>query len=137
MQTENWQSLTDRYLTPEEKASWAEHPMPEGLDQQDYGARWKALGSRIAAALAVPGGPPPEQAEGFVREWFELLEPFSRVATPEMWQGSVRLYDQQPAWQGEADPGFTPAVWSFVRDTAARMRAEGKDVGPLPAFLKG
>lgn len=135
MEAEIWKSVTDRYLTPEEKAAWADNPMPEGLDQQEYSARWKSLGTRIAAALAMPGGPTQIEAEGFVREWFTLLEPFSRIATPEMWQGSARLYEKQPEWQGEADPGFTPAVWSFIRDTAAKMRAEGKDVGPLPAFL--
>lgn len=137
MKPDNWTAVLDHYFTPEEKAHWATHMPAEGLfNQADYSERWKALGTRIAASLSLPDGPSTDEAEAFVREWFALLKPFSDLATPEMWQGSVRLYNHMPEWEGQADPGFSSEVWVFIRDTAARMKAEGKDVGPLPAFLR-
>ena len=135
MEAENWKKVTDRYFTPEQQAEWAERmgEMPADFDQRAYGRQWFDLGQRVAAALPLDTGSP--EAEAFVREWFTLLEPFSRVATPAMWRGSARLYEKMPEWEGQADPGFSSEVWGFINEAAAKMRAAGKDVGPLPAHL--
>ncbi|UAK24862.1 MerR family transcriptional regulator [Sphingomonas nostoxanthinifaciens] len=134
MTESNWKAVADRYFTPEEKAEWAARMPPSAeFDPADYARRWQELGGRITAALPLDPGAP--EAEGFVREWFALLEPFSRVATPDMWQKSAGLYERMPEWEGQADPGFSSEVWRFINDAATRMRAAGKDVGPLPAHL--
>ena len=136
MEEKQWKAVADRYFSPEEQQRWHESKMglAADFDQAGYHAKWKDLGSRIAASL--PLDPASEQAKAFVREWFTLLAPFTAVATSEMWEGSVRLYEKMPEWQGEADPGFNHHVWQFIRDAAAIMRAAGEDFGPLPAYLK-
>lgn len=137
MERENWKKLADRYFTPEQQAQWSERmgAMPADFDQEAYSRQWFDLGGRVAAAMPLDPGSP--QAEAFVREWFALLTPFTRVATPEMWSGSVGFYEKMPEWEGQADPGFSSEVWTFIRDATARMRAAGKDVGALPAHLAG
>lgn len=136
MDQSNWQAVADRYFTPEQQAVWKARmaALPAGFDQADYAARWRELGGRIAAAL--PLDPASETARGFVREWFELLKPFSAVATPGMWQESIGLYSKLPEWQAEANPGFGYPVWQFIAEAAALMRASGEDVGPLPDHLQ-
>jgi DNA-binding transcriptional MerR regulator len=131
MEPEHWKAVTDRYFTPAEKREWAERmaEVPDGFDQEAYGARWKALSARIEAALPLEPMSPP--AQRFVDEWFALLKPFSSVATPAMWNGASRLYGDMDAWQGKADPGFSKAVWDFITSaTRARLDAGGTVDGP-------
>lgn len=137
MEKQKWSAVVDRYFSPEEQERWEATMagVAPGFDPQAYGASWKNLGDRIAAAL--PLDPASQAAKAFVREWFALLAPFTAVATPEMWDGSVKLYERMPEWQGQADPGFSHEVWSFVKEAAALMRAAGEAVGPLPAHLQG
>ena len=125
-----WQAVTDRYFSSEEKARWAEAWDKAGadFDADAYGARWKVLGSRIKAAM--PMEPDGETAQAFVAEWFSLLEPFAAVSTPEMWQSTMHMYDNMDAWAGEGegmpDPGFDKAVWDFMKlATASRMMKGG------------
>jgi hypothetical protein len=80
--------------------------------------------------------PDSEQALGFVREWFTLLEPFSRISTPEMWQGTAQFYEKMPEWEGDMDAGFSSKVWQFIQLATKVQRAAGHDVGPLPMFMK-
>ena len=136
MEDKQWKAVADRYFSPEEQQRWHESKMclAADFDQSTYQAKWKDLGSRIAAAL--PLDPASETAKAFAREWFALLAPFTAVATPEMWQGSIRLYEKMPEWQGEADPGFTHEAWQAIRETTAHMREAGEEIGPLPAFLQ-
>ena len=133
MEAENWKNVTERYFTPEERARWHEQ-MPEGYDPGALQAKWRDLGARIEAAL--PLDPTSEKAEAFVHEWFKLLEPFTRVATPEMWAGAKKLYEKQREWEGDADPGFSAAAREAVAAAAAHMRKTGKSFGPLPDFIR-
>lgn len=133
-----WAKVVEHYHTPEEQADWRQRmPADPDFDQAAYSARWRELGSRIKAAL--PLDPASDAALGFVREWFTLLEPFSKVATPAMWAGTTRMYADMDKWQGTsgADPGFDSSVWQFIQTATQTLRAAGKDIGPLPAFMRG
>ena len=124
MEQESWKKVTDRYFTPDEQTDFAASmaQIPADFDQADYSAKWKDLGGRIAAAL--PLDPTGEQAGAFVREWFGLLEPFTRIATPAMMQGVTRMYENMDQWQdhtgGQArpDPGFSAEVFKFIQQAA-------------------
>jgi MerR family transcriptional regulator, thiopeptide resistance regulator len=119
---EQWQTLTDRYHSPEAKAQWAQSmaQVPDGFDQQAYAAKWADLGSRIAADL--PMEPGSARAQAYLAEWQALLAPFTAVATPEMMASTANFYDRMDEWQGEASPGFDKRVWDFIKaaGTAAR-----------------
>lgn len=122
MSQDQWKAVTDRYFTPEEQAEWADRMGALGadFDQDGYAAQWKALGDEIKAAL--PMDPVSEAAAGFVQRWFALLKPFTDVATPAMWTGTMKMYDDMPNWPAQADPGFDAEVWAFMKQaTAARM----------------
>lgn len=122
MKQENWQAVTDRYLSEEAKADFAQAMpgMPADFDQAAYSAKWADLAARIGAAL--PLDPKSDAARGFYDEWRALLAPFTAVATPAMMQGVTKLYDHIGEWEGEQKPPFPPAVWEFI-----------KSVGPAPA----
>lgn len=131
METDNWAAITDRYFTPDEQAEWRERMALVGgdFDQEAYGAQWKALVARIDAAMPMP--PDSAEAQGFVDQWFALLKPFTEVATPAMWNGTVRMYDDMASWAGQGDPGFSKAVWDFIKlATTARIASGGSVDGP-------
>ncbi len=128
-----WQAITDRYFSPEERVKWATAWQLIGadVDARSYDAQWQSLGDRIKAAMPVE--PESERAQGFVDEWFELLKPFSAVSTPDMWQSSIKLFDEMDQWTGGGapDPGFDKLVWDFMkRATTARIMRGGT----LPSF---
>jgi len=116
MEQENWKNISDKYLSPEEKADFAESysQIPADFDQAAYAAKWKDLGGRIEAAL--PLDPASESARAFLTEWKKLLEPFTRVATPAMMQGTTRMYENMDKWEGQADPGFSARVFQFIQE---------------------
>lgn len=119
-----WDAVTSRYFSDAEKADFAATvaDLPQGFDAADYAAKWKALGDRIKAAL--PLDPAGAQAQAFVGEWRDLLAPFNAVATPAMQAGVQRMYEDMPAWQGEAHPGFDAEVFAFIR-AAGQAAARG------------
>lgn len=122
MSQDDWKAITDRYFTPEQQAEWADRMGALGadFDQDGYAAQWKALGDEIKAAL--PMDPGSEAAAGFVQRWFELLKPFTQVASPAMMQGTMKMYDDMPNWPVQADPGFDAEVWAFIKlASAARL----------------
>lgn len=133
-QTKAWQDVVDQYYTPEEQAEWRERmaDVPE-FSQEAYQAQWRELSARIEAAL--PLEPDSEAALGFVREWFGLLEPFSRNATPAMWEGTTRMYADMARWEGKVDPGFSKSVWDFVMAATRAALDRGKDIGPMPTWF--
>lgn len=133
---EEWKAVTDRYFTPAEKAEWAEKwdQLPGDFDPDAYAAQWKSLGHRIKAAL--PLDPAGETAQGFVDQWYALLKPFSAAASPEMWNGAARMYEDMDNWpqaegQPQADPGFDKAVWDFMKQATAARLAAGGTIEPL------
>ena len=124
----DWKPVVDDYFTPEAQERFRA-TTPDGLDQEAYGAKWRELAQRIEAAL--PLDPLSARAQDLVDEWFALLKPFSDVATPEMWNGVVRMYDDRPNWKAQPDMGFGEDVWTFIRGaTKARLDAGGKVDGP-------
>lgn len=128
MNSTDWKPVIDDYFTPEAQERFRT-TMPDGFDQEAYGARWRDLGGRIEAAL--PLDPGSDQAQTFVEEWFELLKPFSDTATPEMWNGVARMYDDRPNWKAQPEMGFGHEVWTFIRTaTKARLDAGGTIDGP-------
>jgi MerR family transcriptional regulator, thiopeptide resistance regulator len=129
-QPKEWREVTDRYFSVEEKAEWADYYAKLGPDY-DFdaeGARWRDLGGRIKAAL--PLKPDSIEAQAFVDEWFTLLKPFAEIASPQMWNRTVAMYDDMDNWthnaENKADPGFDKDVWNFIKlATADRMKRGG------------
>jgi DNA-binding transcriptional MerR regulator len=136
MTENNWKQVIDRFYTPEEQAHWLENAAPilPEFSSEEYLNQWKQLSSRIEAALPI--APDSEQALSFVREWFTLLEPFSKVATPEMWNGTVKLYEAMPEWEDEVEAGFSSRVWAFISEAGKIARDAGHDIGPVPDWMK-
>lgn len=133
---EAWAPIWDRYLDKDAQADFAA-TMPTVECDADMAAQaeqWKDLGGRIKAAL--PLDPGSEEALAFVREWFKLLEPFSKVATPAMWEGARNMYANMDQWQGgDANPGFDAEVFTFIQAATASARDAGKDIGPVPGWM--
>lgn len=131
-----WKAVVDRYYSPEEQAAWLANVKPEleSFMSPEYGAKWQDLGGRVEAAL--PLDPASDAALGFVREWFKLLEPFSRIATPEMWEGSRKFYNKLSEWEQDVDPAFSSRVWQFIREATEIARAAGQDIGPVPSWMQ-
>ncbi len=129
-----WKEVVDRYYTAEEQTEWRERmaDAPE-ISQEVYLEKWRALNARIEAAL--PLDPGSDTALAFVRDWFVLLEPFSRNATPAMWDTTARMYADMNNWEGNFDPGFSKRVWDFISVAASKARDAGKDMGPVPSFM--
>lgn len=135
MSSTAWKLVVDDYFDPEAQERFRA-TLPGGFDQEAYGAQCRALGDRIEAAL--PLHPLSGEAQAFVDEWFALLKPFSDVATPEMWNGVTRMYDNRPDWKAQPDAGFGHEVWTFIRTaTQARLDAGGKVDGPTWAAGAG
>lgn len=136
MESEQWKGVVDQYFAPDEQrafsATMAE--VPAEFTQADYSAKWKSLGDRIEAAL--PLDPSADPAQSFVDEWFALLKPFTNVATPAMWEGTVKMYGDMPNWKSNPDMGFGHEVWTFIQTaTKARLAAGGTIDGP--AWMTG
>lgn len=130
-EADSWKRIAERYFTAEEQAEWEEKmaALPTDFDSGAYQRQWAELSSRIEAALPMDAGS--AQAQAFVGEWFALLKPFADVATPGMWNGTVRLYDNMESWEGEADAGFSKTVWDFIKLATAAHLAGGGTVAEL------
>ena len=119
MEQESWKKVLERHYTPEELQHWKENPPPADFDQVEYGRKWKELGDRIQAAL--PLDPTRVQAQAFLDEWNSLLEPFMRVATPEMRDGAKRFWEKSDQYRGEVEMPFSREVMDFIEE-AGRAR---------------
>lgn len=138
MSKSDMNKVVSQYWSPQAKMQFGLRmkDMFDGFNPQEYGAKWAELGSRIKAALPID--PESEQALALVREWNQLLEPFTRVATKEMWQSSHNMYENMDKWQSPtADPGFDKQVWDFIKAATTFHRAAGHDIGHLPDFVRG
>lgn len=120
-----WKRVTDRYYSPEEQAHWAERmqAIPPEFDQATYSAKWADLGSRIAADL--PMDPASDKARAYLAEWNALLAPFNMVADERMKTQTVALYEHMDEWSNEGSPGFTKAVWDFIKAVALAAKQRG------------
>lgn len=131
-EAEKWKKVTDRFMSAEAKADFAakreEMGAAFGESHAEVAAKWKDLGGRIKAAM--PMDPASAEAQAFLREWGVLLEPFARVATPAMMEGSRQLYANMEQWEGEADPGFDHEVFQFIQKAAAVRKAAGGNAEP-------
>lgn len=123
MNDENWKTVTDRYVDPENRGDWAASyaRMPADFDQADYSARWAGLVARIEAALPLDPASAPAQA--LYGEWQALLAPFTAIATPGMKADVTRLYDDIDAWKDERTPPFPAEVWRFINAAGAARKA--------------
>jgi DNA-binding transcriptional MerR regulator len=123
MSREQWEKVTDRYFSPQEKAHWQEHGqgVPGGIDHEAYNRQWAELGKRVEAAM--PLGPDSDEAQALFDEWQTLLEPFTKLATPEMMQGATRLYERMGEWQGEVQAPFTAQVFAFIQEIGRRRQS--------------
>lgn len=124
---EDMAAIAARYLNEDARADFADSwsRVPEGFDQQRYGEAWRDLCSRIEAAL--PLDPARAVAQAFVDEWFALLKPFIEAASPEVYAGVARMYNDAESWAGEADAGVSRRVWEFIQLASAwRMTNKGE-----------
>lgn len=122
-QTQAWQKVTDRYFSPEDQDRWkaAKFAWAGGdVDAQAYQEKWADLGRRIDAAL--PLDLHSDTAQAFIAEWNALLAPFNQVADTRMKTETVAFYDRMDEWSGEVSPGFSKAVWEFVKAAAAARK---------------
>ncbi len=117
-QTAAWQKVADRYFTAEDQARWREKmgALPADFDQNEYQAKWADLGSRIAADLPID--PASDTAQAYLAEWNALLKPFNMAADARMKTETVAMYDRMDEWSTETTPGFTKAVWDFIKAAA-------------------
>ncbi len=132
-----WKDITDKYMSEEAKQDFAQSmpKMGSEFDQATYSDKWKDLGSRIKAAL--PLDPASGVALDFVREWFALLEPFTKTATPAMWEGVQNMYANMDSWQGgAADPGFDAEIFGFIQQAIVAAKTAGHNIGPMPQWIK-
>lgn len=115
-----WKKVADRYFTAAEQARWeaTRALIPPGFDFGGYMTRWTDLGSRIAADL--PMDPASAPAQAYLAEWQALLAPFNAVADARMKSDTVKLYDRMDEWSTGASPGFTKAVWDFIKAATQR-----------------
>jgi DNA-binding transcriptional MerR regulator len=123
LEHENWKKVADRYFSPEEQAHWAERmaDVPAGFDPEAYNRQWADLSLRIETAL--PLDPAGAEAQAFLDEWKALLEPFTRVASPEMMAGATSLYERMGEWQDDQKPAFSMKVWQFIQAAGKARQA--------------
>ncbi len=62
--------------------------------------------------------PASAKAQAYLAEWNALLAPFNIAADARMKTETVALYDRMDEWSGEVTPGFTRAVWEFIKAAA-------------------
>ncbi|HXI87902.1 MAG TPA: TipAS antibiotic-recognition domain-containing protein, partial [Parvularculaceae bacterium] len=119
MQDEQWKKVIDRYYTPEEQAHWRKVKKEElgDFDQAAYTKAWADLAARIEAAM--PLDPASDEAQGFLAEWSKLLEPFLKVATPEMKAGAKGMWSRIEEWEHEVDSPISSKVAKFMAQAAA------------------
>jgi DNA-binding transcriptional MerR regulator len=126
MSKEQWDKITDRYFTDEQKAEFAQSMkhVPADFDQAEYSRKWKELGDRVQAA--IPLGPDSPQAQKLYDEWQELLAPFAAVATPGMMKGVSDFYSRIDEWQGEMpNAPFTADAYRFIQEVGRRRKSGG------------
>lgn len=117
MQKENWQNIFNRYYSQEDQQAWkeAEASIEGGWDEQKqtaYAAKWADLGKRIECAL--PMAPTSPEARAFVEEWNTLLEPFMKVANPNMQKNVATLWANMDNWQGDVHAPLSKRVVDFM-----------------------
>ncbi len=119
MTEQDWKTVIDRYYSPEDQARWAEKMalMPPGFQNADYGAKWTALGGRIAADL--PMDPAGAKARAYVAEWNALLAPFMAVADTRMKGEATQFWENRGEWGTDMPQPFSEAVWAFMKQAMA------------------
>ena len=121
-----WKELHQRYMSEEQLDAFkeAQKKLPADFDNDAHNAKWKDLSDRIKAAL--PMDPASPQAQAFLDEWHELIQPFLAVASPEMLEGVKNLHENIEEWDGEVDSPFDAEVSRFHQAAAAaRERMQG------------
>ncbi|MFZ5618367.1 MAG: MerR family transcriptional regulator [Pseudomonadota bacterium] len=118
MEEKQWKKVLDRYYTPEEQAHWREKKVDlakaAGFDQAAYTKAWEDLSARIEAAL--PLDPASDKAQGFVEEWNKLLEPFMKIASPEMMKGAANMWSRIEEWEGDVKSPVSSKAAAFIRE---------------------
>jgi len=115
MSEDQWDKVSERYLTEEQRAEFAANPPPAGFDHTEYSRKWADLGKRVQ--VAIPFGAESPEAQELYDEWQELLAPFTGVATPGMMAGVTNLYERMDEWEGEVpDAPFTPEAFRFIQE---------------------
>lgn len=119
MSKQQWDKVSDQYLSPEAKADFAasQPKTPADFDQAAYSAKWADLGRRAKAV--IPLGADSPEAQAIYDEWQELLAPFKAVATPGMMAGVTTLYERMGEWQDKPDapsPGFDADTFRFIQE---------------------
>ena len=115
MSKDQWDKVSERYLTEEQRAEFVANPPPAGFDQAEYSRKWADQGKRVQEA--IPHGADSAQAKKLYDEWQDLLAPFTAVATPGMLAGVTNLYERMDEWKGEvSNAPFTPEAFRFIQE---------------------
>ncbi len=126
MSKDQWDKVSDRFFTQEQKAQFAKamEEVPSDFDQADYSRKWADLGKRVEAA--IPNGVQSPEAQALYDEWQELLAPFTAVASPEMMKGVSTMYERMDEWKGEVPSApFTPEAYRFIQEIGRGRKACG------------
>lgn len=124
MSKDQWDKVSDRFFTPEQKAEFAESmkAVPGDFDQAEYSRKWADLGARAQAA--IPHGPDSQQAQALYDEWQALLAPFTAVASPMMREGVTKMYEAMDQWQDQvANAPFTADAFKFIQEVGRNRKA--------------
>jgi len=126
MSQEKWSEIHKRYMNENELRAFkeAQAKLPANFDQEAHTEKWKDLDRRIV--LALPMDPASPKAQAFLDEWHALIQPFLKVATPEMLKGINKMHENIDEWQGEVDNGFSAEAYHF-HVAASRAREELKN----------
>lgn len=126
MSQDKWEQLTSRYMSPDQKQALEQSvaALPADFDNQAHYAKWQALSARIKRAL--PLDPASPQAQAFLDEWGEMIQPYLAVSSPEMLAGVKNLNESIEQWEGQIDSPFDAEVFRF-HQAAAEARAAIKN----------
>lgn len=121
---DDWRKVFERYYSPREQREWRDLQMKafKDIDHQEYNDAWAALARRIKAAL--PLNPTTQKAQRFLSEWEKLMEPFTRVATPEKMKQASAFWRNVGEWGNDVETPITPEVVKLISDARAARDAD-------------
>jgi DNA-binding transcriptional MerR regulator len=126
MSQAKFNELTARYMSAEQREAFdkAAAALPADFDNAAHNEKWNNLAGRIKAAL--PLDPASPQAQAFLDEWGEMIQPFLAVASPEALRGVKNFHENIEQWEGEVEYPFDAEVFRFHQEAARAREAMQK-----------
>jgi DNA-binding transcriptional MerR regulator len=127
MTQEVWQSVWDRYYTPEEQERWkAVNLSFSAEDGQAYARQWTDLIAQVEAAMAKGVKPQDTLAMNLAKAWYDLQKPMMDRVGADVWNKAARMYQEMDQWQTDTVKApFSKAAYQFIAEAAEAARAQG------------